>query len=416
MASAGRLKGIFALATGFAIGQGAMFLAQTWLIVSGELDIVGRVGLALAGLSLGQVIADCGGTVLLSRYAAQGRGQEYLASANLVRLAVGLSTAVVLLILALFAADPVERAVLLGGLAANVIWSLNLAGLLDGIGRTASSGPISSLSWLFAAFGLAIFDVGQPERSGIVVGSLFSIGSAISVILQYRIARRAGYTLAASRLSAVLVREFAREAGYYTLASIPSQIYGRSLIVIAKAFLGAEMAGGVVYARNLITAAMQGISFIRRVEFPALTRYFAGERYSLRTAFRHQWWSIGASFAFLAFVGGLLLVAPAVVGGRSGSVALALICLSVPVPIWAFSSAFGQVALAVGNTRIFAAVINCSLALGVGVILASISTVGIFALLWGEAAVYGVQILTYLLYPRFATMKAGGAEIQRVAQ
>ena len=391
-------------------------MAQTWLIISGKLEIVGSVGLALAGLSLGQVISDCGGIVLLARRAAQGRAQECLASANLVRLAVGIAAAVILIVVAALAADPVEFAVLLGGAASVVIWSLNLAGLLDGIGRTASSGPISSLSWLFTSVGMVFFDVSQPVRSGVIVGVLFSVGTAVSVVLQYRIARGAGVTLAKSRISTSLVREFAREAGYYTLASVPSQIYGRSLIAIAKAFLGAEMAGGVVYARNIITAAMQGISFIRRVEFPALTRHLATEGYRLKTAFRHQWWSIAASFAFLLFVGGLLLVTPEVIGGRSGVVALALICLSVPVPIWAFSSAFGQVALAVGNTRVFAAVINGSVVLGIGVILATISAIGIFALLVGESVVYGAQFLTYLLYPRFATVKTGGAELQRIAR
>lgn len=416
MAGAGRLKGIFALATGFAIGQGAMFLAQTWLILSGELDIVGRVGLALAGLSLAQVIADCGGTFLLARHAAQGRGREYLASANLVRFAVGLAATTILLVVALLAADPVERAVLLGGVASVIIWSLNLAGLLDGIGRTQSSGPIGSLSWFFAACGLALFDISQPVRSGILVGGLFSIGTAVSVILQYRIAHRAGYTLASLRISAVLVREFAREAGYYTFANVPAQMYGRGLILLAKTFLGAEVAGGVVYARNLITAAMQGITFIRRVEFPALARHSAEAGYSLRTAFRHQWWSIAGSFVFLSLIGGVLLLAPGALGGKSGSVALALICLSLPVPLWACSSAFGQVALAVGNTRIYAAVINGSIAVGVGVILASIRGAGIFALLWGESAMYSVQILAYLIYQRVVIMRVGEVGLQRAAQ
>lgn len=401
-----RLQGIAGLVLGFGAGQGAMFLAQSWLVFRGELTFVGQVGLGLAGLSLAQLVADCGGVFILSRHAAQGRDDGFFASANAVRAIFGLAAALVLALAAHLAGGATEKAVILGGGAAVAIWSINLAGMLDGIGRTAISGPLSSISWLLAALGLLCHDPARQVASGLLVGGLFSLGAVITIIFQYVIIHRAGRRVLTARPRLEEMREFAKEGVFYLLANVPAQIYGRSLIVIAKVFLGSEVAGAVVYARNLVTAATQGITFVRRVEFPALASQFASVRLPIRRVLRLQWWSIGGSVAFLGVIVTAVLLGPEIGSSGEESVRTALLCLSIPVPLWALSSSFLQAFLALGNTRVYAIVANSTIWMAVGVILLTIRDLGLHSLLWGECLMYALQLCFYLIYYRYATLRS----------
>lgn len=400
-----RLRGIAGLVFGFGAGQGALFLAQSWLVLRDELAFVGQVGLGLAGLSLAQLVADCGGVFILSRHAAQGRGDGFFASANVVRALFGISAALVLALIAYFAGGATERAVILGGVAAIVIWSLNLVGMLDGLGRSAISGPLSSIAWLLAALGLLAYDPARPEASGLLVGGLFSLGALITICAQYVIAYRAGRRVLTARPSMREMKSFAKEGSFYLLANIPAQIYGRSLIVIANVFLGAEVAGAVVYARNLVTAATQGITFVRRVEFPALAQRLANAALPIRQVLGLQWWSIGASLAFVAVVVAVVTLGPELGGSGEESVRTALLCLSIPVPIWTLSSSFLQAFLALGNTRIYAIVANTTIWIGAGLILLTVRQMGLQSFLLGEFLIYGSQLCSYLFYYRYAFLR-----------
>lgn len=396
-----RLRGIAGLILGFGAGQGAMFLAQSWLVVRGELAFVGQVGLGLAGLSLGQLVADCGGIFILSRHAAQRQSDGYFASANLIRSAFGITAVLILAAVAYYAAGPIERAVVLGGVASISLWAINLAGMLDGLGRSEISGPISSFSWLFAALGLLLFDADRPEASGLLIGLLFTVGTALTIICQYIIARRLGRRVLAARPSRGDMRAFMREGGFFLLANVPGQFYGRSLILVAKIFLGTDAAGAVVYARSIVTAATQAITFVRRVEFPVLAHQLSGGKLKIREMLGLQWWSIGGSILYLMAVSGSILLVPgSVLSGSSESIPIALLCLSAPIPLWAVSSSFQQAFLTVGNTRLYAVVGNLGLLVAGTLILGTIRHLGLFAILWGEVATYGIQTIVYLWFYR----------------
>jgi len=373
-----------------------MFLAQSWLVIQGELAFIGQVGLGLAGLSLAQLVADFGGTFILSRQAARGRGDGYFASANIVRVIVGLLAAGILLAVALYAGGPIEKAVIVGGTAAICFWSVNLVGMLDGLGRSSISGPISGLSWLFASIGLFLHDESRPVESGVLIGALFSVGAAFTVCWQYIIAYRSGRRVISARPNLAEMREFAREGGYYSLANAPGQFYGRGLILISTIFLGADITGAVVYARNLVMVATQGITFIRRVEFPALARRLSCDTLDVRSMLRLQWWSICGSVVYLAFVLLALPFIPTFVSDSSAdAIPVALLCLSLPIPIWALSSSFQQAFLAVGDTRIYALVGNIGLVIATSVILGTIGVVGVYALMAGELVTYMCQAGMY---------------------
>src|SRR5437879_3618098 len=76
-----RLLKVGGLLTGFGLGQGAMFLAQTWLVAQNLTAALGEIGVGLAVLSLAQWTGDLGGALLLSRHAAVEESTAYVRAA-----------------------------------------------------------------------------------------------------------------------------------------------------------------------------------------------------------------------------------------------------------------------------------------------------------------------------------------------
>src|ERR1043166_2001414 len=132
-----RLFKIAGLLTGFALGQGSMFLAQTWLVANSQLIAVGEIGLGLAIVSLAQWTADWGGTLLLSRHAAIDETVGYVRAAIAVRLSLaGPIIAAVLIFCVVYEETQFVQGMVWGGAASALIWAFNLTGYLDGKGRS----------------------------------------------------------------------------------------------------------------------------------------------------------------------------------------------------------------------------------------------------------------------------------------
>jgi hypothetical protein len=394
-----RLFKIAGLLTGFALGQGSMFLAQTWLVANSQLIAVGEIGLGLAIVSLAQWTADWGGTLLLSRHAAIDETVGYVRAAIAVRLSLaGPIIAAVLIFCVVYEETQFVQGMVWGGAASALIWAFNLTGYLDGKGKSAISGPISSLSWLAASIGLVLLPSGQSFTAGLTIGVLYTAGVAITVVIQYIISARIGCPVALAVPNWEHMRRFAVDGALYCSADLPGQIYGRCLILIVMTFLGSEMAGIYVYIRHVVVAATQAISFMMRVEFPAIARCVSAGKATVGTVLRIHNWSIAASVGIC-----LLLIALSISTQYGPSNAFVPIfqqlrSFSVIIPALVVSAVLGQAIIAYGAMPYYTVTMFGSMAASLFFILLLISSMGLQIIAMSEVIMHTAQATFFSLF------------------
>lgn len=399
-----RILNVAGLASGFALGQGSMFLAQTWLVATNSLSIVGELGLALAVVSLVQWLADWGGTIILSRHAAQNEDSKFFISANFTRLILAVPILFVVSVFLLAVSDaPMLAGVILTGVGTAIFWAWNLTGYLDGKGKSAYSGPVSGLSWLAASLGIFLVDFEHPYSAGLTIGAMFTAGAGLTVFAQYVIAMRTGVHLKLSVPEMQQMRRFAREGGAFCLAGGPAQIYGRSLIAIVNAFLGADMAGVYVYIRQVIVAANQAIMFVRRVEFPTLVQRIQDEQITLFRLLTIQSWSISTSIIFYAVIFFSVMSGRNLLPSTYGIVLDNVLIFGILIPTWCFSSALGLLIVALEKTTTYAQIFLFTLFFCIISIIVFINPHGLIVIVMSEVAMHCLQIALYILFFRHRT-------------
>jgi hypothetical protein len=353
------------LIAGFLIGQGALFVVQTWLIAEGKLSAVASLGFAIAILSLVQWIADWGGLVLLARHAVSGQDFQGVWAANFARIIIAIPIAVALAGLAEIHAttDPFASGLLFGGIAIAPIWSLNIAGFLDGHGKSALSGPTAGLPMIAAAAStFLVFLFSDASFSmGLLVGGSYTAGCAMCVALQYLLAHTVTGIGNPWKLTRADVISYFSHGGIYCLGEFPSQLYGRVLIIIVSAALGQQMTGVYIYIRQVLSGFAQLISFIKRVEFPRLASALLETPLRLRRVMTTQVVNLSAS--------GMVLIAAIAafqlrdtLPPRFSEVAFYFVFFAAVLPIWAISTSFGQVIILQQKMKAYSAVLLVTVA------------------------------------------------------
>lgn len=374
-----------------------MFLAQTWLVTNGLLSDVGDVGLGLMTLSLAQWTIDWGGLVLLSRHAAESDDTQYVIGANLVRMLMAVPVTVALLLsVYLFPVSPMLHGILWGGSGIIFFWACNLSGYLDGKGCSYYSGLIGNLSWLVASLSIfAIKDIGTYQ-SGLVIGLSYLFGGIVTVILQYALASFFNVQISPGLPKTNDMIHFFREGLVFNFANILTQIYSRGLVVVVKFFLGAEVGGIYVYIRNVISSVMQGISFVKRVEFPKIVKLARANKLNVIYLIQTQYWSIGASFLFFIsiLVGYFSLNDKFLIEYRN--IMEGLLFFASVVPVWSISSAMGQITIALERLDVFAKIISSGLSLSIMITVIFIERFGLYVIVASEIAMFIFQILLYV--------------------
>ena len=177
--------------SGFFLGQGAMFLTQTWLLYKEQLPLIGAVGIGLGVVSLMQWSADLGGVYIISRNWGRENGLRQFWAHVCARIVFSLVMIVsVLMVIPFLGLNKISNDVILFAMLVPFIWSFNSVGILDNQKINYLSGPLSGLSWLFASLALGysvVFDLGYV---GQLVAIGFSLGMTLTVIVQYLTLRR----------------------------------------------------------------------------------------------------------------------------------------------------------------------------------------------------------------------------------
>ncbi|MBO9196161.1 hypothetical protein J5277_18825 [Rhizobium sp. 16-449-1b] len=379
----------------FAIGQGSIFLAQTWLIHRGALDLLAAFATHFSFAILALMIVDFGAPVVVARRISLAGDGEVLDvarrcywQASAVRLGVALVLSVAAFIYAWIGGDGFSRAYIPAAVPALLISAFNAAGVFDGLGLSGISGLTGMLAYIASAIALVVTGA-QSADAGVILGVALSVGYGIAVVAQLVVLWRLGCPMRLVSVSVADCGAIAREGLSVLLAILPGQLSFRFQIVVCAAVLGQAGVGLFVYGRQIAAAASQVLEFVRRAHFPGMVRALQ-QIGTLRAGFAAQQLATLLAIALtlgLMLVGGgcFLLLTDAF--AQSG---LVVALFSVGVMTGALSQTLGQAAQGLGRFRVVA------LAAVLAMLIGFAASAGLGALL-GLAGLAMAEVVTHVV-------------------
>jgi O-antigen/teichoic acid export membrane protein len=374
------------LVAAFAVGQGSLFLAQTWLVHTGQLALLGRFGALSAFAMLGMLIVDLNALTTLARKVAATAGSadrrdavwRAYAPVTAVRLGAALAVVALAAVYALFERDGFALGYVAAVVPGFIVWSFNGAGLLDGLQRSGISGIALALPYLASALTLPVASHLAPMPAGLALGAVLSAGFAAAVVLHLVALARLGFAFRAVRPERGAVKVAAREGLAMTVQWLPGQAFYRFEILLCGWFLGGQMVGLFVYAKQITNAASQIAGFLRRVEFPALVRQLAETpARRIGTTFLRLRGGIAGAAVTGAGVAAFALVVGPLLGPRLAHAA-GIVAIFAPVVFSGALSATLTLGLfALGRYGEAARIANLSLVGGVVLALALVPALGL---------------------------------------
>ena len=336
-----RLVNLGMLVGGFGVGQGSIFLVQTWLVATGETEMLALFGTHFSFAILGIVAVEAGSLTILSAQIARqihagGDRLEvwrsywettvFRLSVAIVLIALGLAT------LALWPLPDFSRNYLIWSLPAMVLWAFNAAGFLDGLQKSGVSGLTGSIAYVASAVALFLARDLSPASAGAWTGAAFSIGYALTIIAQFAALAASGWRPAWAVPSNTGIRQAFIEEGSMLAGLLPGQLYFRAQLAIAALFLGHNATAVLVYAKQIVGAASQIAGFARRVEFPRLVQAVAGNAALGAAAtmrIQRSSLAIAAAFAVMIALAAVLVITMATGFAVEAWGFLALFCVTV---------------------------------------------------------------------------------------
>ncbi|MDB5058416.1 MAG: hypothetical protein JWO59_1888 [Chloroflexi bacterium] len=405
----GRLKflNLFLLICAYAFGQGSIFLVQTWLLSKGLLDLIAQFGLSFYFIMLAIQVVDFGSATILAReaaiHAAQGTSQddalwrEYW-NITPTRVVAALCTAVGGLVYAHVKGGTFGQAYMFFAWPALIVWSFNAGGILDGLRLSGVSGTVGALPYVVSAAALLLVANQTPHVAGLVLGASLSLGYMLSVAIQMLVLRQMG------RHPRVIIPvrsgiiEAAKRGGGSLLITVPGQLYFRIQLSLSNAVLGHGSTAVFLYAKQVVTAFLQLVGFLRRIEFPDLVNRLAkSSRTIALDVITSQAWavSVGLFGAIAVTVVAGFFVATG--HGNSSAAGLAAAAFAPSILANALSASFSQglVAIRRYHTAAFTMLIAVLVATVVSFILVHRFNIYAFAI---ADVVANVASLFFALY------------------
>ncbi|MDX1811393.1 MAG: hypothetical protein R3240_05570 [Gammaproteobacteria bacterium] len=392
-----KFKQFSLIISGFALGQGSMFLAQTWLVVQEQFELLASIGIGLGILSLLQWAADCGGIYLLPKQLEEENFQQKFWAFVAARLVFSiLFIALVLVALNSIAINAITYSMVLYGSLSAIIWSFNIAGILDSKQLNRIAGPMSGLCWVFAA--IPVVALADSKYLGETIGIAFSLGLLVTLLIQFKSIRQTDINLAPCVPHTRLIKEQFIKGSTYNGAYISSQAYGRIIPILVDKLIDSFSAGIYVYAKNIANTVSQFVEFSRRVEFSTIVRLVRANNFDIRAIITGQKLSISIITAFFALTA-LAYVALYIYDNQHylliAQVTLILIAILF---LWGLSSALGQALVALEKTGYYALIIALTLLSSLLIIFSSIEQIGLTGIYLGESLMFILQIFAFVLH------------------
>lgn len=295
------------LVTGYGIGQGGLFLSQSWLVASNQLASLSLFGTAFSFAILAITLVEAGSITVLARVVARdvttpdgadGLWQTFW-SITALRTTIAVAATVIAAIAVLSLANDYYLAFLLCSAPAVLVWSINVAGILDGTNRSGASGLSGAIPYLTSAATLPFSVSLPPFISGAAQGGALSAGYVLAVGLQYIVLWRLGKLPRPARVDRHSFVHAAATGMHMLATMMPGQLLFRFQLLLSGWFLGQHSTALIIYAYQLIAAGAQLTGFIRRVEFPRLVAVMSATQVGTATVLKLQ--RVGTAIACVLF-------------------------------------------------------------------------------------------------------------------
>ncbi len=380
----------------FAVGQGSIFLAQTWLIHRGVLDLLAAFATHFSFAILALMTVDFGSPVVVARRISLAGDSEMRDvprrcywQASVVRLGVALVLSVAALVYAWLGGGGFSRAYIPAAIPALLISAFNAAGVFDGLGLSGISGLTGMLAYIASAIALVAAGA-QLADAGVILGVALSLGYAFAVVAQLVVLWWLGCSMRVVPVSVADCGLFAREGLSVLLAILPGQLSFRFQIVVCAAVLGQAGVGLFVYGRQIAAAASQVLEFVRRAHFPDMVRALRLGDATVRAGFEAQRL---ATLLAIALTLGLMLAGGAcflLMTGAFAQSGLVVALFSAGVMTGALSQTLGQAAQGLGRFRVVAVAAVLAMLVGFA------ASAGLGALL-GLAGLAVAEVVTHVV-------------------
>lgn len=266
------MKRILYLLFGFGLGQGSMFLAQTYLIYNHKFEIASKSAIGLGFLSLTYWAVEMGGIFTFNK--AYQKSPAEIINYFTARFLIGLGIAA--LSIASLNLLKIDDQLLLGIVsitpAIAIATTASLLGYIDATQKNHKTSHLSGLPWITAsAFLLLPEQLTNPHQHGIAIGLAFLAGQLIFTLSQHICMRQELKLLDLQAIKKDKVIAYTKDGLAYNLSFSSSQIYGRTTPLIIDAVIGAKISSLYIYTRNITNMFSQISIFAKRIEFPHLS-------------------------------------------------------------------------------------------------------------------------------------------------
>jgi len=412
------------LIAAMALGQGAIFGVQTWLLANGRFELLSWFGTHYSFAIFGIILTDGGTSTILARDLArlsssQDSSDEFWRSFCAIvvfRLSVVvlLGLAAVVYIVSV-AADGFSRSYLLCILPGLLFWAGNPTGLLDGLRLSGIGGMTGSLAYVASAVALALVPNASPEMAGLILGAAFSGGYFLAVLTQWTILSRLGWAPRIKKATAAGLIPAFKNGAAMSFQLVPGQIGWRVQLALSAVYLGPETTAVLTYVKQIVNAVTMVIMTVVRVDFPGLVQKVSRTAEpTFRTIAEAQKTTL---FCAVAFTIGAILVSSLsfiVPQSRFAAAAHALLMFSPTILTTAFSAMMAQGMIALGTFAAVARITAIGAAAGIAASCLLVGPLGLYAILAGELVSHSLGFaLMHIDISRFSRLR--GSRLERVA-
>lgn len=327
-------QNLLLILAGFAVGQGSLFVCQSYLAVTGNLALLGEFGLGFSVLVFMSLLIDAGSVQVLALKVIESREDDaepddswlaWYSASVAVRFVIFVVSIVGVSVycLTFVGRGSFFFAYFFACVPGLLFSSVGMAGILDGYGRSGLGGFSTCFPLCCTALGLAVIkEWAGASSQGLVVGAGFTIGCFLTLFFQYICLKRLSIPIRLVHVTGSHVRTTFGIMLQMIAAFIPGQFYFRGQLALAAVSFTPDVIGALVYAKQVTSSLVQVCNFIRRTEFPRLIVCARAGVSLVRGIFVIQWRSALVTSAVA--LGGALVFAVAWLVDRANLVAMML--------------------------------------------------------------------------------------------
>lgn len=388
------VKHLSQIALGFAIGQGAFFIAQSYIVYENGLALVGQIGIGLGFLSLAQWLSDCGGIFLIPKKLGTSDQNKNLQAFFIARFIVVLTLCFILFASGITNSfTGIAKDIFSWYFAVSIISTFNITGYLDYTNNAKITGPTSGLCWLLPSLSI-IFYKELGDDLGHSIGMLFTIGLLLSIIIQFKQSKITS-DFKHSRIDIPEIKSNITDIIKYNCIFFTSQCYARTIPLFISNFATISEAGIYIYAKNIANVINQAISFSRRTEFSSLLRLPVT---SVTPLILIKKQALSLAIGIVPFIiSFFILTLNKLIPLTSNKPLITIVCILLFINIaWIVSSSFSQYLLASSKTGTILAIQTFTILISLSTIFILQKHLGLTAVFIAELLMYSIQTAIYL--------------------